>query len=223
MQAGRWFQSLPDDVRQEIDRLIKVRRFRAGTAVFREGDPPSGLHRLQAGTIHITGCAHDGTEVLMAILQPGDWTGFLANLDGEVHVLTATCDTDCEVATLSRQSVRDIFETSTTRYKLLVLPELIVARRNYRYLVEQNGGPPLQRVAFRLLDLARGPFGQSGDIPTAPICISQEQLGAATLLSRQKVNALLQSLAGCGLIAVSRGAVRIVDPAGLSRIARWER
>ncbi len=203
--------------------LAKLRRFREGARVFCEGDTNSGLHRLIAGRIHITGTARDGALSLMAILHPGDWTGFLANLDGGEYVLDAVCVTDCEVATLSPQSVRDIFEASVARYKLLAQPELIVSRRNYRWLVEQHGGPPLQRLSYRLLDLASGPYGEPGDGLNSDIRISQEQLGAASRLSRQKVNALLQILVDRRLVTISRSSVHIVDPEGLRRIALWER
>ena len=222
MQSGRWFQSLPADVRKEIAQHARMRRFREGSAIFREGDANTGLHWLRDGRVRISGFAHDGTEALMAMLQPGDWTGFLANLDGGPYALSAFCETDCDVATLSPQSVSDIFEISVARYKLLAKAELRVARRNYYYLVEQEGGPPLQRLAYRLLDLADGPHGQPEDAPLAAIRISQEQLGAATRLSRQKVNACLQQLAGQGLVFVSRGSVSIIDANALSLIALRE-
>ncbi len=223
MHGARWSQSLPNDVQAEIIARTKVRRFRDGAMLFSEGDANTGLHHLLDGRIHITGTAHDGALALMAILRPGDWTGFLANLDGGCYALDACCVTDCEVATLSPQSVREIFETSVTRYKLLASPELIVARRNYRYLVEQQGGPPLQRLAYRLLDLASGPHGQPGDGSGAPVQISQEQLGSAARLSRQKVNALLQILVDRGLVSISRNSVFITDEEAMKRLALWQR
>lgn len=177
------------------------------------------MHCLLDGVVHIIGFTHAGTEVLMTILYPGDWTGFLANLDGGQHAFAAICTTDCTVATLTPRAVTSIFETDVARYKLLLRPELNISRRNYQYLLEYHGGPPLQRLAYRLLDLARGPHGILRHPVTLTVHVSQEQLGTASQLSRQKVNALLNILAARGLVQVTRNLITILDTDGLDRIA----
>ena len=220
MRSGRWFQSLPDDVRQAVEQAATLRQPRAGSRLFSAGDSNSGMHCLLDGVVHIIGFTKAGTEVLMTILYPGDWTGFLANLDRGKHAFTAICMTDCTVATLTPRAVESIFEVDVARYKLLLKPELIISRRNYLYLLEYHGGPPLQRLAYRLLDLARGPYGVPNQPVTTTVHVSQEQLGTASQLSRQKVNTLLNKLAELGLVHVSRNLITILDADGLDQISR---
>jgi CRP-like cAMP-binding protein len=215
MQTGRWFRSLPRDVQLDVQQSLRLRRYPSGAAVFRQDEPYTGLHCVLTGRVHVTGLAADGVEALMTILHAGDWTGFLASLDNGPHTLTASCVTDCTIGTLPRSAVKDIFERSVERYRLLVAPELIVARRNYRYLTNHHRSLPIQRLAYRLLDLLGGPHGDSHEARSGVIRVSQEQLGAATQLSRQKVNALLRSLEVRGLVECKRGAIRILDPEAL--------
>ncbi len=221
MHDSKWFNSLPSHIRSEVAARVHRRWLAAGTVLFWEGDPNTGLHCLLSGCAHVSGVSSAGDDVLMTILYPGDWTGFLPNLDGGRHALTVRLVERSEVATLTPSAVRAIFEVDVARHKLLAAPELAVARRNYRYMIEQQGGPTVQRLAYRLLDLARGPHGDPFALDKPLIEVSQAQVASATLLSRQKVNALLGQLGQQGLVICSRGQVRLVDIEGLARLARF--
>ena len=220
LHQGAWFRSLPAPTRELIIAELHVRRVASGGNVFGQGDLPSGLHGAVEGQVHVTGVSVAGRPALIGILRPGDWVGFLACLDGAPYAFTATCVGDCTVFTLPLRAVRKIFEESIDTYKLLIAPELVASRRNYRFLLETHGSPPLQRLAERLMDLGRWPYARPQG-PLSPLeQVSQDQLAAATGLSRQTVNSLLQELVQFGLIEVSRGKVRVTDPGGLGRIAQ---
>lgn len=223
MRSGLWFATLPRDVQEEVVGASLVRTVAEGGCLFREGDPNSGLHCLLKGRVNITAFGADDAEILMVIVRPGEWTGFLANLDGGPHMFTATCATDCQVAQLSSSAVERIFGASAARFRLLAAPEIATARRNYHYLLSLAGGPPLQRLAYRLLDLARGPQEQADRQEPTVIRISQEKLASATRLSRQTVNQLLSDLGDMGLVERRRGSVRLNDIAGLQRLAQNDR
>jgi CRP-like cAMP-binding protein len=76
-------------------------------------------------------------------------------------------------------------------------------------LVVNQFGTLTQRVVERLLVLDE--VYRHGWID-----VTQEALGAMTGGSRQAVNRVLADAAAAGLIAVRRGAVRVLDPATLA-------
>ena len=220
LRVGAWFQSLPPEIQERIVCDIHVRRITAGGTVFRQGDLPSGLHCVASGQVHVTGVSSGGKLALIGILRPGDWVGFLACLDGDPYAFTGTAVMDAVVATLPMRSIQAIFEESVAAYKLLVVPELVASRRNYRFLLETHGSPPLQRLAERLMDLGRWPYARPEGTLSSLEKVSQDQLAAATGLSRQTVNSLLQELEQLGLIEVTRGKVEVTNPRSLGRVAQ---
>lgn len=79
--------------------------------------------------------------------------------------------------------------------------------------------PSRERLIRCLVSLARA-YGERDALPTQTLHVSQERLGSMLSLSRQTVNALLQSLERERLVVCVRGGVRILDFARLLELAR---
>jgi CRP/FNR family transcriptional regulator, cyclic AMP receptor protein len=217
--TGSWFARLPADVQDELMIAGRTRHIEAGAMLFRQGDDPTGLHGLISGELHIIGSASNGHDTLLAIHRPGDWTGFLTSIDHGPHPLSALAATDCTTWSVPVQTVSRIFERDVATFRLLVAPETLVERRNYRWLIEMIIRPPMQRIAERLIDLGRWTHGERAG-PVSPIeHVSQESLAAATNVSRQTMNAALGSLEELGLIKVGYGRIEILDSRSLEEFA----
>lgn len=197
----------------------RYRYVKGGGMLFRQGDSPSGLHGLVNGELHIIGSASNGHDTLLAIHRPSDWTGFLTSVDRGSHPLSALAAIDCTTWSIAPSEVARIFERDVATFRLLVAPEMLVARRNYRWLIEMVTRPSIQRVADRLIDLGRWTHGERAG-PVSPIeHVSQEALAAATNVSRQTMNGALRALEDLGLIKVGYGRIEIVDSRGLKEFA----
>jgi CRP-like cAMP-binding protein len=217
--TGSWFARLPADVQDELMIAGRYRHVEAGGMLFRQGDEPSGLHGMIAGELHIIGSSSNGNDLLMAIHRPGDWTGFLTSIDRAPHPLSALAARDCTTWSVSPAEVARIFERDVATFRLLVAPEMLVERRNYRWLVEMVHRPPVQRIAERLIDLGRWTHSERAG-PVSPIeHVSQESLAAASNVSRQTMNAALGALEELGLIKVGYGRIEILDSRGLEEFA----
>lgn len=218
-QTRGWFSRLPDDVQNALLEAGRHRHIVAGAMLFQQGDEPSGLHGLVTGELHIIGSASNGNDLLMAIHRPGDWTGFLTCLDHQPHPLSALAAVECRTWSVSPADVTRIFERDVKTFRLLVAPELLVERRNYRWLVEMVTRPPVQRIAERLIDLGRWTHSERSG-PVSPIeHVSQEALAAATNVSRQTMNSALGSLEELKLIRVGYGRIEILNSRGLEEFA----
>lgn len=219
LKSSQWFQTLPGDVQQRVIDAGKFRTFEQSQMLFRQGAEASGLHAVVTGELHITGTTLNGNDVIMAIIRPGEWTGFLACLDRGNHVYSAEAVVETTIFTLGPSAVAAIFEVDVATYRLLQAPELNAVRKLSHFVVEDMGLPLAQRVAARLADLGRSAYGP----PQGPVAaldnVSQEELAMSVHASRQKVNMILRDLAAQGLIEIGYGHIRVIDSAALDCFA----
>ena len=214
-----WFSELDAHLREAIVVHLVTKRMSSGETLFQQGDPATGLYVLLAGEGRITGSSADGIPALIGILRPGDWTGFLAVLDGGPYAFAAEMATDGVAACLPISATNNIFGADVGSFRKLVAPELTIARRNYHFYLETHGRPALRRVAERLMSLGRWPYATSKG-PLAPLDnVSQDDLAAATRLSRQRINTALGELQRRSLIKTGYGHVSVLDPIRLGHIA----
>ncbi len=220
LRGGAWFQTLSTTIQQQIIDAGAFRMFSPAQRLFTSGDGPSGLHAVLTGEVHVGGTSMGGNDVIMAIIRPAEWTGFLACLDGGPHLYSAVAVTAATIFCLSPAAVAAIFETDVATYRLLQAPELSAARKLSHFVIEDMGLPLAQRVASRLADLGRWAYGPA----TGPVAVldhvSQEELAMSVHASRQKVNMILRDLAAQNLIEIGYGRIRVLDSAALDAFAR---
>lgn len=219
LASNVWYSELSSAVRSLIVDHLVTKNVADGEALFQQGEPVSGLYVLLAGSGRITGSSADGIPALIGILRPGDWTGFLAVLDGGPYAFSAEMVGDGVAACLPTSAANKIFAADVDSFRKLVAPELTIARRNYHFYLETHGRPALRRVAERLMSLGRWPYAA----PTGRLApldnVNQDDLAAATRLSRQRINTALRELQRRGLIKTGYSNVCVLDPIRLGHIA----
>lgn len=217
-----WARSLPEAIQSRIAASVTSQTLTSGDEIIEQGEPFAGLICLLQGEMRVVGTAPCGGELLIGILRQGDWTGFLAALDGKPYAFSVRAVCDCRVARLNATDVEKIFEIDLATFKLLLRPELSVSRANYRYLVEIAYQPPIQRLAERLMGLGRWPYSAGADDFQRLEKISQADLANATRLSRQTINSCLQRMSAHGLVKLGYRTVQVMDPRRLGLLASGE-
>ena len=219
LATSSWFSDLTPAMCASISEHLVAKKVSRGDTLFRQGDPAVGLFVLLAGEGRITGSTTDGIHALMGILRPGDWTGFLAVLDGGPYAFTAEMASDGMAALLPLAETNRIFGANVECFRKLVAPQLTIARRDYHFFLETHGRPALRRVAERSMSLGRWPYAAATGTIAPLENVSQDDLAAATRLSRQRMNAALRELQERGLIKIGYGNVCVLDPIRLGHIA----
>ena len=77
------------------------RIYRAGSRIFREGEPGEHAYIIESGRVRITALA-DGDEVELALLGNGDLFGEVALVDDQLRTATATAVADTQVLVIER-------------------------------------------------------------------------------------------------------------------------
>src|SRR5690242_2640520 len=66
-----------------VSERVRQRRYREGDTIFHRDDPGVALYIILSGKVKIHNETGDGADMIIAVLQPGDFFGELAVLDGD--------------------------------------------------------------------------------------------------------------------------------------------
>ena len=151
----------------------------------------------------------DGNELLLAVRGVADIVGELAVLGGGMRSATVTALVPCITYVLSAAAFLRIVRER--RVEEILLSYLIARQRESDDArAELAGLNAMQRVGRVLLRFASVAGGEQPDLD-----LSQEELAAATGLSRASVAAALATLRQRGVVATARRSVAIQDLAKL--------
>ncbi len=217
--ASPWCASLSADIRDEIAQHLVERSFATGEVLFAQNEDPTGLFGVVSGTVQTIGSSADGIDTLLALLRPGDWTGFIGILSGRPNSFSTIASSVVEAVYLPRNEAQAIFTRDAKRLLQLAQPVAVLLRYIYSYLTEINGRTPKRVVAQRLIDLSRC-VSVSGSIPSGKLeSVSQDEIATATFLTRPTVNRILQHFAKTGVVTVGYARVDVIDIPALQAIA----
>ncbi len=220
LAQSAWFAGLDGALRAEVRGQLSLRNCTAGQSIARQGERTPGLFMVMSGQVQTVGTAIDGMQTLISIQRAGDWSGFISEFDGLHNAFAIVAMEACEIALLPHGKANEIFGTCVERMEQIVRPITHMVRFAFDYLTNTNRRPPLQNVAQRLLDLGRciyDPFSTPAETLNA---VNQDDLAAASYLTRAPVNRALRELQTRGAILLGYGRIEISDADLLNRIAQ---
>jgi CRP-like cAMP-binding protein len=220
LMAGGWFPALPAEIQQTIADSLIFRTVKAGEAVYLHDQPGDGLFVQIDGQSRVIQHGSDGREVLMSLLLPGEWSGFVPLIDHRGQPFSVIAARTSIVAILPRSKAEELFMQSTETMRMLIAPMLNILAYLYEYLIETNRRPPLRLVAQRLIDLSRSAYLPEVKARKHVDDLTQHDLAAATGLARPTVNRVLGDLETRGIIKLGYGRISINDPKALLSMAQ---
>lgn len=210
LRAGSWFASLPAGLAEDLVALATPLRLGAGQRLFARGEPGDGIYCVLQGAIRITGITRDGSEALLALLEPPQWFGEIALFDSAPRTHDAWAESDVALLHMAQPDLQAMLDAHPAYWQ--AFGRLLAQKMRAMFSVLEEGAvlPVTARVASRLAAMAGG-FGVWNGRSKRFVRVSQGQLGLMLSLSRQTVNQCLKELEAAGAIRRCRGAVEIVD------------
>ena len=104
------FSSLNEEEIGEIGSYIERKSFRRKQIIFHEGEQSIWFYVLVAGKVKITKLSHDGKEIIIELISPGDLFGGFAVLKGFPYPANAIAMEDCDAVRISRHNLMGIIE-----------------------------------------------------------------------------------------------------------------
>jgi CRP-like cAMP-binding protein len=104
------FSGLNEEEIGEIGSYVERRTYRKKEVIFSEGDQSNWFYILVDGKVKITKLSHEGKEIIIELISPGDLFGGFAVLKGFPYPANAVAMEDCEAVRISRHNLMGIIE-----------------------------------------------------------------------------------------------------------------
>ncbi len=182
--------------------------YRAGVQIFGQGGPCDTVLYIQSGRVKLSVVSHTGKEVVVGVLDAGDFFGEGALAGQPLRLATATALTATRLlAVPKRQMIRLLHEQHTFSDRFIAH----MLARNARLeedLIDQLFNASEKRLARTLLLLARygKPNGPQRVLPK----ISQEVLAEMVGTTRSRVNFFMNKFRRLGFIDYD-GIIKVHD------------
>ena len=148
------FSLLTNEQAQGIADSVVKRRFRRGEIVVEHGKKSNALFILLTGRARVLTADSRGREVILAVLQSGDYVGEMSLIDNEPHSATVRAEVQTDMLILGRaEFARCLPENSSLSYAIMrgLVQRLRSADRQIESLALLD---VYGRVARTLLDMA---------------------------------------------------------------------
>ena len=211
LQKTAIFSNLdPDELGFLTSRVIQ-RKFAAGEFVFSEGEPCSGMHVIESGSIRIFKSSSGGREQVLSIDGPGGSIAELPVFDGGSYPASAQAIVPTTTVFLSKQD----FQNLCRQHPDVALKILRVVGGRLRRLVgiieELSFTTVRHRLAALLIRLGKSARKTDGSPVTFALPANNNELAAQIGTVRELVSRNLSRLQSEGLILVDGRVVTVPD------------
>ena len=190
------FSMLTNDQAQSVADGVVKRRLRRGEIIVEQGKKSNALFILLTGRARVLTSDARGREVILAVLQPGDYLGEMSLIDNEPHSATVRAEVQTDVLVLGRpEFARCLPENSSLSYAILrgMVARLRQADRQIESLALLD---VYGRVARALIDMAE----TIGDQRIIRNKVSRQDLAKVVGASREMVSRVMKDLEERGYI-----------------------
>ena len=190
------FSLLTNDQAQGIADSVVKRRYRRGEIIVEHGRKSNALFILLTGRARVLTADSRGREVILAVLQSGDYVGEMSLIDNEPHSATVRAEIQTDMLILGRpEFARCLPENSSLSYAIMrgLVARLRSADRQIESLALLD---VYGRVARSLLDMAE----VIGDAKIIRNKVSRQDLAKMVGASREMVSRVMKDLEERGMI-----------------------
>lgn len=198
-----------EDVRSLANRA-RLRSFKEGAVLVREGEPGDSLHVIVSGSARISVSSPEGEEATVATIGPGDCIGDLALLDGFPRSATATATMKTQTFVVTRNDFTAWLKERPHAALALLETLSLRLRRTNEGLTDVMFLDLQHRLAKQLCAMAEAE-GSSGADGNVRVRVRQVDLGSMLGVTRESVNKELQNFQRLGWLRTSRGSVVITN------------
>jgi len=112
---NRIFEGIETDLLGQIAPSVHVVQLAEGEVIFREGDPGDLLYLVGEGSVRISKSGRGGEQETLGVIQPGNFFGEMALLDGQPRSAMATAVGNTLLGTVDEPTFQHILELAPSR------------------------------------------------------------------------------------------------------------
>ncbi len=199
---------LSDVQLKELERFCRTSLRKAGTTLFRQGEPAEALYLVAEGSIELR-ARPPGRRVYRTVelVQPNCTFGDEALFGEENYLMSARAMAPAKLLILPRSSFERLSDQDPDIAVWILRCSgscLLQTIRRSAILTQSPAEVGLRQL---LLELARANAG--GTPRPAALRITHAQLAGVLHLSRETVSRMLAQMAGEGIVELGRGVIRV--------------
>lgn len=192
-----------------FDRLPTVRSYEKGEIIYRQGDTATTFCYLKKGKVCVFMNSPDGMERTLSTACGGELLGEGAFFDGLPRVSSARAVTACEVVTVDKNTLTELFKTKPN----LALELLEILSKRIRLLSTQLDSMTFLQARARI---ARLLICSEAD---GTVRLTHEEIASSVGVSRVTVSKTLSKLAARGIITTQYRKIIIKNHSRLREIS----
>ena len=220
LQRNRWLSDCAPELRDYLLAQGRQALLGAGQTLFERGGAAHDLCCVLEGALRVGALHADGSLAVLAWLEPGQWFGEISLIDGlpRTHDVVAAGAT--RVWLVPHAALQDWLDAHPQHWRALARLACMKLRSSFEALEDMAHLSIEQRLAKRLLLVARGYAQRDAAAPVQRLRLPQDQLALMLGVSRQTVNKALKALAAQRLLALHYGEIELLDLAALQSRAQ---
>ena len=217
LASSLFLRDFAPEERNALLARCQVGTYAAGETIFLMGDPGDCMMAVLEGAIRISVTSPAGKQIVLTIMQPGDFFGEIALLDGKERTADATAMSASVVAILYRRDLVSFLDEHPNGWPKVV-----------DVLCERLRRTTLQVSEVALLDLpvrlAKAVLrfternAEDGKV-NDQIQLSQRELGNIVGATRESVNKCLREWQRAGMVKTDGANIKILNRADLQDLA----
>lgn len=211
------FANLSADDQQRVAQVARPTRLRAGESAYRAGEDLSQLLVLHAGRLKIVRLSADGSEQLVRVLGPGEFTGETSVFSARRPDDDAVALDDCQLCAFRHVDLERLIQRNPgIGLRILAAMSERLAETESRLHALTSRGVE-RRLAGYLLGL-RGSWRDGALVLTLPL--AKKDVASLLDTTPESLSRALRSLADKDLISIGAGrALTVTRPDRLQRLA----
>jgi CRP-like cAMP-binding protein len=183
--------------------------------IFSEGNHPIRLYYVQKGKVKIFKINDEGKELIIRIVNEGEFFGYTAMFENSVYKENADALEDSEIATIPRTEFEELLHShpDVSRKFIKLLASDVTGKEEQLLHIAYNS--LRRKVADALLSVHK----TYHTAPDGDIYLSRENLAALAGTATESLIRTLTSFKAEHLIEIKDGRITILDYAKLERMA----
>ena len=207
--------NLSDEDMQRVKTNLRIREYAKRDVVLQKGAPGDSLLFLLSGSLQVIDVTEDGRAIGLRMLQPGEFFGEIAVINGAMRSASLVALSPVLVALLPRAIALHMFthSPSVANQMLRFLAEKVQRDTEFRALLSIHN---TSRRIFTFLNLLKEK--KDGDVQVVENLPTHQDIANMINTSRETVTRALLALVQQGIIEKGAHRITIVKPEELQKL-----
>jgi CRP/FNR family transcriptional regulator len=206
LRLCRYFSNLDDVILEGISTGMQLYRYGVGEHVLWEGEPPVGLHIIEAGRCKLYKISQQGRELVINVLREGESFNEVAVFDGGENPVNVAAIEETTIWTVRNEDI----QASLEKYPQFGRSVILNLSKNLRMLVikieELSFFQVTTRLARLIVELSDDELRGDPDDR-----LTRDEMAARLGTVREVVVRSLKELERSGAVHVYRRKIDVVD------------